>query len=75
MNLAQVISYGTFYLTFASNTRRSGVITSLRGRIAFPSSRGPQPKAGETWHVTIAGENPKRTVYFLSCIEKVENGA
>ncbi|MCC7531162.1 MAG: hypothetical protein IT342_21830 [Candidatus Melainabacteria bacterium] len=74
--MVQKLSNAAFNMTFVSNTRGSGVIAKERvhGRIAFPSSGGPQPNAGETWRVTIACENPKRTVYFLSCIEKAETG-
>lgn len=53
---------------------RRGVRSALRvqGRIALPRKRGPQPRAGEIWRVKVAGENPGKTVFFLTCIERVE---
>lgn len=50
-------------------------VARVRGRIAFPSKRGPQPKAGEIWRCKVEGENPERTVFFLTCIERVDTQA
>lgn len=60
-----------FSARFVAARDDSAVKTELRvsGRIAFPDRRGPQPKAGETWIVSIAAENPKKTVFFLTCHE------
>lgn len=60
-----------FSARFVAARDDSAVKTEFRvsGRIAFPDRRGPQPKAGETWIVSIAAENPKKTVFFLTCHE------
>lgn len=47
----------------------------VQGRIAFPDKRSPQPNAGDFWRVFIRGENPTKTVFFLTCIEQVEQPA
>ena len=54
-----------------------GVKTDLRvnGKIAFPESRGLQPKPGEDWVVKIAGQNPAGSVYFLKCMKFVSDEA
>jgi hypothetical protein len=61
-----------FTVRFVSAERGVKAEAPVKGRIAFPSNRGPQPKAGECWRVKIAGENPRKTVFFLSCIERIE---
>ncbi|MBC7997513.1 MAG: hypothetical protein IAF58_06205 [Leptolyngbya sp.] len=60
-----------FSARFVAARDDSAVKTEFRvsGRIAFPDRRGLQPKAGETWIVSIAAENPKKTVFFLTCHE------
>lgn len=65
----------SFVVRFVSADRGVKSEARLQGRIAFPSNRGPQPKAGEFWRVTIQGENPKKTVFFLTCVEKVDQPA
>jgi len=52
---------------------KNGVQTAERinGRRAFPDRSGHQPKVGETWMVTVAGENPTRTVHFVECLERI----
>lgn len=47
----------------------------IGGRRAFPSRGRPFPKLGETWLVSIAGENPAKSVYFVNCIELVAAAA
>ena len=54
------------------SARGGGVMTHLNGRVAFPSKRDPragEPKDGETWVVSIEGENPRGTVWFLRLVE------
>ena len=41
----------------------------IRGRVSFPK-RGWNPSPGEEWVVEVAGENARRTVYFLSPIRR-----
>lgn len=62
---------GSFVVRFVATDRGVKAETRVNGKIAFPSNRGKQPQAGETWRVSIAGTNPKETVYFLKCIETV----
>ncbi|MBK7840022.1 MAG: hypothetical protein IPJ49_20555 [Candidatus Obscuribacter sp.] len=61
----------TFVTTFVA--AKKGMQTGIRigGRRAFPSRGRPFPKLGETWLVSIAGENPAKSVYFVNCIELV----
>ena len=61
----------TFYVRFVATDRGVKAETRVNGKIAFPSNRGKQPQQGETWRVSIAGMNPRETVYFLKCIETV----
>lgn len=68
-------SNSSFIVRFVAADRGVKSEARVQGRIAFPSNRGPQPKAGEFWSVTIQGENPKKTVYFLTCIAQVEQPA
>ncbi len=70
--MTQTQSNPVFAMRFVATEKGVKAEQRVKGRIAFPSNRGPQPAAGETWKVKIAGENPKKTVYFLTCIEKVE---
>ncbi len=65
----------SFIVRFVAADRGVKSEARVQGRIAFPSNRGPQPKAGEFWRVTIQGENPKKTVFFLTCVEQVEQPA
>ncbi len=65
----------SFIVRFVAADRGVKSEARVQGRIAFPSNRGPQPKAGEFWSVTIQGENPKKTVYFLTCVAQVEQPA
>ncbi len=68
-------SNSSFIVRFVAADRGVKSEARVQGRIAFPSNRGSQPKAGEFWRVTIQGENPKKTVFFLTCIEQVEQPA
>ncbi len=68
-------SNSSFIVRFVAADRGVKSEARVQGRIAFPSNRGPQPKAGEFWSVTIQGENPKKTVYFLTCVAQVEQPA
>lgn len=68
-------SNSSFIVRFVAADRGVKSEARVQGRIAFPSNRGPQPKAGEFWRVTIQGENPKKTVFFLTCVEQVEQPA
>jgi len=61
-----------FAMRFVATDRGVKAEDRVKGRIAFPSSRDTQPKPGETWRVQIAGENPRKTVYFLTLVERVE---
>lgn len=65
----------SFVVRFVSAERGVKSEARVQGRIAFSSNRGPQPQAGEFWRVTIQGENPKKTVFFLTCVEKVDQPA
>jgi hypothetical protein len=55
--------------------RNGGVMAKLERRPAFPDRRWiqthPIPKVGEWWDVSIAGENPAKTVWFLLPIGKI----
>lgn len=55
-------------VTFAP-AKGGGVMAKVWGRVAFPDRQwgrhAPPPQAGEEWEVTISGENPQKTVYFL----------
>ncbi len=73
--MAEQNSATPFVVRFVAAERGVKSEARVEGRIAFPSNRGPQPKAGEFWRVTIQGENPKKTVYFLTCVEQVEQPA
>lgn len=61
----------TFSVRFVATERGVKAEGRVKGRFSFPSNRGPQPRAGETWLVKIGGENPRKTVFFLACIEQV----
>ncbi|MCC7527640.1 MAG: hypothetical protein IT342_03895 [Candidatus Melainabacteria bacterium] len=64
--------YRVFVVRFVAGSRGVKSAQRLLGRLAFPCSRGPQPRPGEIWRVKLAGENPGKTVFFLTCIERVE---
>lgn len=70
--MTQDKSNPVFSMRFVSTERGIKAEQRVKGRIAFPSNRGTQPADGETWRVQIAGENPKKTVFFLTLLEKVE---
>lgn len=65
----------SFVVRFVPADRGVKSEARVRGRIAFVDKRGPQPNVGEFWRVFIRGENPTKTVYFLTCIEKVDQPA
>lgn len=62
-----------------SSARDGGVMTKIDGRAAFPDRRWtkthPLPNPGEEWEVTVAGENPKGTVYFLLPVRLISTEA
>jgi hypothetical protein len=60
-----------FKATFIAATNGLQTEQRVHGRRAFPSRNGQQPQLGETWMVEVAGENPKRTVHFVKCLELV----
>lgn len=70
--MTQDKSNPVFSMRFVATERGIKAEQRVKGRIAFPSNRGTQPGDGDTWRVQIAGENPKKTVFFLTLIEKVE---
>lgn len=73
---AQTAQGATFNVFFVQG--RNGLITRDRvlKRVAFPDRKNPvQPQVGEAWRVSIAGENPSKTVYFLTCLERLEEAA
>lgn len=70
--MTQDKSNSVFAMRFVATERGIKAEQRVKGRIAFPSNRGTQPADGDTWRVQIAGENPKKTVFFLTLIEKVE---
>jgi len=65
----------SFVVRFVAADRGVKSEARVQGRIAFPDKRSSQPNAGEFWRVFIRGENPTKTVFFLTCIEKVEQPA
>lgn len=65
----------SFVVRFVAADRGVKSEARVQGRIAFPDKRSPQPNAGEFWRVFIRGENPTKTVFFLTCIEKVDQPA
>ena len=74
--MAQVNSNSEFVVRFvASNNGGVKADGRVEKRIAFPDRKSVQPQINETWKVKIAGENPTKTVYFLTCIEKVDDSA
>ena len=73
--MTQDKSNPVFAMRFVATDRGIKAEQRVKGRIAFPSSRDTQPKDGETWRVQIAGENPRKTVYFLTLVERVDEKA
>jgi hypothetical protein len=61
----------SFVVTF-QEAKGGGSMTIVNSRISFPERSGKQPNPGETWEVELAGENPKKTVYFLKLHHKIE---
>lgn len=61
----------TFHATFVPADKGLQTEERVNGRRAFPARRGARPKLGETWLVTIDGENPNKTVHFVRCIELI----
>lgn len=53
--------------------RNGGVMAKINGRVAFPDRRWmPPPEEGDEWEVEVAGENPAKTVYFLTPVRKID---
>jgi len=55
--------------------KENDTIAYIGKKVAFPSffdlQQGLKPKPGETWEVSIAGENPSKTVFFLNLHHKI----
>jgi len=55
--------------------KNGGVIGWVGERPAFPDRRWtqthPAPKVGEWWDMKVSGENPAKTVWFLSPVQKI----
>jgi hypothetical protein len=53
--------------------RDGGVRAVVNGRTAFPDRRWGThaPQVGELWEVTVSGENPRGTVYFLMPVKRL----
>lgn len=54
------------------NGREGRPITRIDGRVAFPKKGLNNVVLGKEYYVTVAGENPAKTVYFLNIVEEVE---
>ncbi len=61
----------SFRATFIAANNGLQTEQRVHGRRGFPDRTGHQPQLGETWMVTVSGENPKRTVHFVKCLELV----
>ncbi|CAN5160050.1 hypothetical protein BH11CYA1_BH11CYA1_07870 [soil metagenome] len=70
-NQSNVAKAPAFKATFVAANNGLQTEQRVHGRRAFPSNKGPQPQLGETWMVEVAGENPKGTVHFVKCLERV----
>lgn len=63
-------------VVFESARGREGCVSTERinGRIAFAEYVNDTSLSGDTWLCEIAGENPRKTVYFLQPIHLVKAG-
>lgn len=64
----------TFRATFVEANNGLQTEKRVHGRRGFPARTGHQPNLGETWLVSVSGENHKRTVHFVKCLELISKG-